>query len=75
MRTVIPAFMISENQDRLPNRLCSVSSFFLVIDMVVSSVLLSMGMMQLPPAVVSLPFKSFAFSLWSLAGVLSSVRW
>ena len=34
---------------------------FLVIDMAVSSVLLSMGMMQLPPVVVSMPFKLLLF--------------
>jgi flagellar biosynthetic protein FliP len=42
---------------------------FLVIDMVVASVLLSMGMMQLPPAMVSLPFKVLLFIMvdgWGL---------
>jgi flagellar biosynthetic protein FliP len=34
---------------------------FLVIDMVVSSALLSMGMMMLPPSLVSLPFKILLF--------------
>ncbi len=36
---------------------------FLVIDIVVSSALLSMGMMMLPPMVVSLPFKILLFVL------------
>jgi flagellar biosynthetic protein FliP len=36
---------------------------FLVIDMVVASVLMSMGMMMLPPSVVSLPFKLVFFVL------------
>jgi flagellar biosynthetic protein FliP len=36
---------------------------FLVIDMVVASVLLSMGMMMLPPVMVSLPFKLLLFVL------------
>jgi flagellar biosynthetic protein FliP len=36
---------------------------FLVIDMVVSSVLLSMGMMMLPPVMISLPFKVLLFVL------------
>ena len=42
---------------------------FLVIDMVVASVLLSMGMMMLPPIIVSLPFKLMLFVLidgWNL---------
>ena len=34
---------------------------FLVIDMVVSSVLISMGMMMLPPVLISLPFKLLLF--------------
>jgi len=36
---------------------------FLVIDMVVASVLMSLGMMMLPPSVVSLPFKLIFFVL------------
>ncbi len=36
---------------------------FLVIDMVVASVLMSMGMMMLPPIIVSLPFKILLFVL------------
>jgi flagellar biosynthetic protein FliP len=36
---------------------------FLIIDMVVSSVLLSMGMMMLPPVMISLPFKVLLFVL------------
>jgi flagellar biosynthetic protein FliP len=42
---------------------------FLVIDLVVSSVLVGMGMMMLPPVVISLPFKLIVFVLmdgWSL---------
>jgi flagellar biosynthesis protein FliP len=41
----------------------------LIIDMVVSSILLSMGMMMLPPVVISLPFKVLLFVLvdgWGL---------
>ena len=47
---------------------------FLVIDMVISSLLVSMGMMMLPPVLVSLPFKLLLFVLvdgWSL--VVSSL--
>jgi flagellar biosynthetic protein FliP len=46
---------------------------FLVIDLVVASVLMSMGMMMLPPVVVSLPFKLIFFVLvdgWLVAGSL-----
>jgi flagellar biosynthesis protein FliP len=42
---------------------------FLIIDMVVASVLLSMGMMMLPPFMISLPFKLMLFVLidgWNL---------
>ncbi|MCB0394460.1 MAG: flagellar biosynthetic protein FliP, partial [Bdellovibrionales bacterium] len=42
---------------------------FLVIDMVIASVLMAMGMMMLPPVVVSLPFKIMLFVLvdgWGL---------
>ena len=42
---------------------------FLVIDMVVASILMSMGMMMLPPVMISLPFKIIFFVLvdgWSL---------
>jgi flagellar biosynthetic protein FliP len=42
---------------------------FLVLDMVVASVLMAMGMMMLPPAVISLPFKLLLFVLvdgWDL---------
>jgi flagellar biosynthetic protein FliP len=42
---------------------------FLVIDMIVASVLMSMGMMMLPPVIISLPFKLLLFVLvdgWTL---------
>jgi len=68
MRTVIPAFMISEIKTAFQIGFVLFLPF-LVIDMVVSSVLLSMGMMQLPPAVVSLPFKILLFIMvdgWEL---------
>jgi flagellar biosynthetic protein FliP len=68
MSTVIPAFMISEIKTAFQIGFV-VFLPFLVIDMVVSSVLLSMGMMQLPPAMVSLPFKVLLFIMvdgWGL---------
>jgi flagellar biosynthetic protein FliP len=73
MKTVIPAFMISEIKTAFQIGFVLFLPF-LVIDMVVSSVLLSMGMMQLPPAVVSLPFKVLLFIMvdgWGL--IISSL--
>ena len=73
MTTVIPAFIISEL------RYAFIMGFliyipFIVIDMVVASVLMSMGMMMLPPTTISLPFKILLFILadgWNL--VIGSV--
>jgi flagellar biosynthetic protein FliP len=68
MRAVMPAFMISEIKTAFQIGFVLFLPF-LVIDMVVSSVLLSMGMMQLPPMMVSLPFKVLLFIMvdgWSL---------
>jgi len=68
MRVVIPAFMISEIKTAFQIGFVLFLPF-LVIDMVVSSVLLSMGMMQLPPVMVSLPFKVLLFIMvdgWGL---------
>lgn len=68
MKVVVPAFMISEIKTAFQIGFVLFLPF-LVIDMVVSSVLLSMGMMQLPPAVVSLPFKVLLFIMvdgWNL---------
>ena len=71
--TLIPAFVISELKTAF------IIGFilyvpFLIIDMVVASVLLSMGMMMLPPVMISLPFKLILFVLvdgWNiLAGSL-----
>lgn len=75
MRTVIPAFMISEIKTAFQIGFVLFLPF-LVIDMVVSSVLLSMGMMQLPPVMVSLPFKVLLFIMvdgWNLV-VMSLVK-
>lgn len=65
---IIPAFIISEL------RAAFIIGFliyvpFIVIDMVVSSVLMSMGMMMLPPTTISMPFKILLFILadgWNL---------
>ena len=60
--TLIPAFVISEMKTAFQIGFLIYLPFF-VIDMVVSSVLLSMGMMMLPPIMISLPFKLLLFVL------------
>lgn len=60
--TLIPAFMISELKRAFEIGFL-VFIPFLIIDMLVSSVLMAMGMMMLPPVVVSLPFKIIFFVL------------
>jgi len=68
MHVVIPAFMTSELKTAF------IIGFvlyipFLVIDMIVASVLMSMGMMMLPPVMISMPFKIILFVLidgWNL---------
>ncbi|MFO1113123.1 MAG: flagellar type III secretion system pore protein FliP [Rhodospirillales bacterium] len=62
MRVLIPAFMISELRRAFEIGFL-VFVPFLIIDMVVSSVLMSMGMMMLPPVTVALPFKVIFFVL------------
>jgi len=68
MRVVIPSFMISELKTAFQIGFVLFIPF-LVIDMVVASVLLAMGMMQLPPAMISTPFKILLFVMvdgWNL---------
>lgn len=68
LSVVIPSFILSELRSAF------IMGFmiyipFIVIDMVVASVLMSMGMMMLPPTTISLPFKILLFVLadgWSL---------
>jgi flagellar biosynthesis protein FliP len=62
LTTLIPAFAISELKTAFQIGFM-IYLPFLVLDMVVASVLLSMGMMMLPPAMVSLPFKLLLFVL------------
>ncbi len=59
---LIPAFMISELKSAFQIGFVLYVPF-LIVDMVVASVLLSMGMMMLPPVMVSLPFKLLLFVL------------
>jgi flagellar biosynthesis protein FliP len=62
LQALVPAFMISELRRAFEIGFLLFIPF-LIIDMVVASVLLSMGMMMLPPALVSLPFKLIFFVL------------
>ncbi len=62
MRVVIPAFVISELQTAFQMGFLLFLPF-LVIDFIVSSVLMALGMMMMPPNVVSLPFKLLLFVL------------
>lgn len=59
---LIPAFVISELKTAFQMGFLILVPF-LIIDMVVSSALMSMGMVMLPPAVISLPFKILLFVL------------
>ena len=71
--TVIPAFIISELRTAFQIGFL-IYIPFIVVDMVVASVLMSMGMMMLPPVMISLPFKILLFVLvdgWGL--VISSL--
>ena len=60
--TIIPAFVISELKTAFQIGMLLYIPF-IIIDMVVASVLLSMGMMMLPPIMISLPFKLMLFVL------------
>jgi len=67
-RVLLPAFVISELRRAFEIGFL-VFVPFLIIDMVVASVLMSMGMMMLPPVMISLPFKLIFFVLvdgWAL---------
>lgn len=70
MTALVPAFLLSELKTAF---LIGFRLYlpFLVIDMVIATVLVSMGMMMLPPALISLPFKLLLFALadgWHLIG-------
>ncbi|PHQ70649.1 MAG: flagellar biosynthetic protein FliP [Paracoccus sp.] len=73
LSVMIPAFMLSEIQRAFEIGFL-IALPFLIIDLVVSAVLMSMGMMMVPPVVVSLPFKLAFFVVvdgWSMiAGAL-----
>lgn len=68
LRVLIPAFMISELRRAFEIGFL-IALPFLVIDMIVATLTMSMGMMMLPPTVISLPFKVLFFVLidgWNL---------
>ena len=68
LRVLIPAFMISELRRGFEIGFLIILPF-LVIDMIVATLTMSMGMMMLPPTVISLPFKVLFFVLidgWNL---------
>ncbi len=68
MRLLVPAFMVSELKTAFQIGFM-IYLPFLIIDMVVASVVMSMGMMMLPPLVISMPVKLILFVLvdgWSL---------
>lgn len=71
-RALLPAFMLSELKTAF---LIGFQIYlpFLVLDMVIASVMVSMGMMMLPPVIISLPFKLMLFVLmdgWQLVVVM-----
>ena len=68
MKVLVPAYVISELKTAFQIGFV-VFIPFLIIDLVVSSVLMSMGMMMLSPVIISLPFKLMLFVLvdgWNL---------
>jgi flagellar biosynthetic protein FliP len=62
LRVVVPAFMISELRRAFEIGFLLFLPF-LIIDLVIASILMSMGMMMLPPVTISLPFKLIFFVL------------
>ena len=62
LKVLVPAFMISELRRAFEIGFL-IYLPFVIIDMVVASILMSMGMMMVPPVIVSLPFKLIFFVL------------
>ena len=68
LRTLIPAFMISELRRGFEIGFLVLLPF-LVIDLIVATLIMSMGMMMMPPTIIALPFKILFFVLidgWNL---------
>ena len=79
LTVIVPSFMISELKRAFQMGFL-IFIPFLIIDLVVGSTLMSMGMMMLPPAMISMPFKILIFVLadgWNLliGSVVSSYNW
>ena len=79
LTVIVPSFMISELK-RAFQMGFMIFLPFLIIDIVVGSTLMSMGMMMLPPAMISMPFKILVFVLadgWNLmiGSLVSSYNW
>ena len=70
MHIVVPAFVISEFRTAFEIG-CLLFIPFLLVDLVIASVLLSAGMMMLPPVMISLPFKLILFILVDGWGLLA----
>jgi len=70
LHIAIPAFIISEFRTAFEIG-CLLLIPFLVVDLVIASVLLSAGMMMLPPVMISLPFKLILFILVDGWGLLA----
>lgn len=71
MRALIPAFIISELKTGFLMGFC-IFIPFLLVDLVISTVLMSMGMFMMPPVIISLPFKILLFVLadgWHLVSL------
>ncbi|QOY53369.1 flagellar type III secretion system pore protein FliP [Candidatus Sulfurimonas baltica] len=78
LSVIIPAFVISELKTAFEIGFLLFLPF-LVIDMVVASILMSMGMMMLPPVMIALPFKILVFVLidgWNLliGNLIASIK-
>lgn len=79
LTVIVPSFMISELK-RAFQMGFMIFLPFLIIDIVVGSTLMSMGMMMLPPAMISMPFKILIFVLadgWNLliGSIVTSYNW
>ena len=79
LTVIVPSFMISELKRAFQMGFL-IYIPFLIIDLVVGSTLMSMGMMMLPPAMISMPFKILIFVLadgWNLVvgSIISSYNW
>jgi len=70
LHVIVPAFIISEFRTAFEIG-CLMFIPFLLLDLVVASILLSAGMMMLPPVMISLPFKLILFILVDGWGILS----